>query len=477
MPVPLISERPFKSLRRSLDKGSASGRLLGARSYFSKIPVEIIGLIFEHATHSDKDIKRTEVILSHVCRHWRAVALNTATLWTSMAIDMSKHISPATFLITGTRILTYLARSKFLLIDVWLNIAGTQLSYHRIHLMDALVNHVARWRRLTVLTNSESQTFLVSRMLGDRYTPNLESVTVRLDSPVTNNDPISLDPLVFRNGAPMLSYLSLDVSSSRIYLPPLQNVTTLLLSAAVYQPPCFTFKTFCTLLCLPLLEALSLHQDICGSPLDSDVLGNLSLPNLRHLRLDASPVITNLLMYFNAPNLESLVIKDVDLGSSGDIGEPTYPKDPSTCFPSLKYLTLSGADPTSPSSAIPIARITRSIEHLVVSDYTFCIIYDIDWTDEKAGIWPNLCSLTVCCGCSAGYGSGSGGFAEPSYFLSGAQIRRGMTYRFMPETLGGMRDNNLEGLNELMAICSIEEITSVFGFTDAEWPPPRKIQR
>ncbi|EUC56151.1 F-box-like domain protein, putative, partial [Rhizoctonia solani AG-3 Rhs1AP] len=94
----------------------------------NKLPLEILARIFEDVvnTHpcpvledrlrvpSKATFLKDPVILSHVCSHWRRVAINTATLWSHIDIDPSL-ISLSE---TSARLDFYKARSADALLDI-----------------------------------------------------------------------------------------------------------------------------------------------------------------------------------------------------------------------------------------------------------------------------------------------------------------------------------------------------------------------
>ena len=66
------------------------------------IPIELLRAIFDLAVYSqplpdDRDPRRltAEVVLSHVCRHWRQVALDNPLLWTLIHFRTHAHFNRA----------------------------------------------------------------------------------------------------------------------------------------------------------------------------------------------------------------------------------------------------------------------------------------------------------------------------------------------------------------------------------------------
>nr|GAT45220.1 predicted protein [Mycena chlorophos] len=76
-----------------------------------KLPVEITSLIFAHCVPQNAlncTLWRAAVVLSSVCRHWHAVALATAELWTSIPLEIDRHRPKK----TAKGVKLWMARSK-----------------------------------------------------------------------------------------------------------------------------------------------------------------------------------------------------------------------------------------------------------------------------------------------------------------------------------------------------------------------------
>ncbi|KAH9886938.1 hypothetical protein C8Q73DRAFT_668912 [Cubamyces lactineus] len=123
------------------------------KSPFDRIPVEILAQIFGCATEEEPgmltgiDIRHRGVYylhtyvapsslgaITHVCSHWRAVALNTPDLW--RRVDVYEHVEPLTMALN---------RSRNKTIDVSLHrVAGAQLA------LPLLTIHSHRLRKLSL---------------------------------------------------------------------------------------------------------------------------------------------------------------------------------------------------------------------------------------------------------------------------------------------------------------------------------------
>ncbi|KAI0043179.1 hypothetical protein FA95DRAFT_1682082 [Auriscalpium vulgare] len=73
---------------RSQALDGAHHTLLASTNHFAKLPVEIVGMIFDCAALSLPHA--TPVRLSHVCQHWRTVALAQRALWCTLVLSNAK---------------------------------------------------------------------------------------------------------------------------------------------------------------------------------------------------------------------------------------------------------------------------------------------------------------------------------------------------------------------------------------------------
>ncbi|TBU23258.1 hypothetical protein BD311DRAFT_731651 [Dichomitus squalens] len=119
------------------------------------LPVELLTRIFQLGVDSqpapdDRDPCELtfEVTISHVCRHWRNVALHTPHLWTTIHFRTTPHM---------TRGNTYLARNARLPIDIYVDTCSEDAYAHRqdllfreqfIPVFNIVLPHIDRWREL-----------------------------------------------------------------------------------------------------------------------------------------------------------------------------------------------------------------------------------------------------------------------------------------------------------------------------------------
>ena len=107
-----------------------------------------------------------QVTVSHVCKHWREVALETPALWSDIDLETGRHAAPS-----RRRASTYLSRSKGYPLSISIDVnewdaddesvysgqsdyqsptANTQLQ----DIMDLLLPHTSRWRKFKLVAES-----------------------------------------------------------------------------------------------------------------------------------------------------------------------------------------------------------------------------------------------------------------------------------------------------------------------------------
>ncbi|KAI1794762.1 hypothetical protein LXA43DRAFT_883166, partial [Ganoderma leucocontextum] len=119
------------------------------------LPVELLTRIFQLGVDSeplpdDRDPCHLtfEVSISHVCRHWRQVALHTPLLWTTVHFRTKSHM------VRGN---LYLVRNARLPIDIYVDTCSEDAHAHRkdllfrdefIPVFNILLPYIDRWREL-----------------------------------------------------------------------------------------------------------------------------------------------------------------------------------------------------------------------------------------------------------------------------------------------------------------------------------------
>lgn len=124
------------------------------------------------------------LIFSHVCRHWRYVALSIPMLWSTIWIDRPRpaHVP---------MVKLWLERSmpcplSLHLRQSWPQSSCKRMDPHEYELTDVILHllsaHINRWRVVDFSFSHEAHQPLLSLPKGPDIAPRLESVTLRFDS-------------------------------------------------------------------------------------------------------------------------------------------------------------------------------------------------------------------------------------------------------------------------------------------------------
>ncbi|KAG1834235.1 hypothetical protein EV424DRAFT_1532475 [Suillus variegatus] len=283
-----------------------------------------------------------EVLISHVCHHWRVVALNTPSLWTE--IDVSPLDSPP-----FERVQTFLERSKSLPIDIRIDCeppdddeeedsSGSEdselgQSPHSMtfsdldNLMSLLVPHISRWGSVEVAVACYKHMFIFLSAVSDPSiagAPQLEALQLYHHEDAESLTAFAQPDLVqhfklFGGVAPRLKSVALwgvHVDWCQEWLSCGSNLLDLELAYHTddVRP---SWTQFAAILCgAPKLETLSL----CSSgSYGNDYTGVIELHSLTQLVLAFhSPVyVSGLLRRLAFPALKSLTL-DLDDGDFTD---------------------------------------------------------------------------------------------------------------------------------------------------------------
>jgi F-box-like len=179
---------------------------IDAQSEVSKLPVELLSLIFQHC---DPQI-RPRLDLTHTCRQWRLIAVNYPRLWTDIYINTYiASSSNATHEHFESLLSMQVDRSDRLLLDViWI----ADFEEDIIRCLHTIENKApfSRWRSLEISgvgRNSHAESVLTSLV----EFPNLESLTI------SRGTGIHLANIFCRAAVPKLQMLDLRMGDSWAY--------------------------------------------------------------------------------------------------------------------------------------------------------------------------------------------------------------------------------------------------------------------
>lgn len=315
--------------------------MLGPRPPVHTLPVELLSRIFRIGSlpdFSDSPFllkpdqsfysapnSNPQVVISHVCKRWRQIALRTPTLWTSL------HIRRASDLDRAKVYLSRCSTSAFPL-DVLVDTVAVADHYPGITLcrdelediFDIILPHLYRWRSFFLkLRDSECKNKARTRLCASGPAPVLETLQLYHFEEWTSQDlylsTVQPPMMLFDGIIPNLKNVSLigvNLTWSRTpYLRGLRNLE-LALHAESVRPSYAQWEAL--LRNSPDLEKLSLHysgpkfpSDVTIHSIDESWPPNKDLIELKNLRdiniVDLDPDYLCLIFeHLNMPNVKRL---------------------------------------------------------------------------------------------------------------------------------------------------------------------------
>ncbi|KAF4577064.1 hypothetical protein EYR36_005051 [Pleurotus pulmonarius] len=331
-----------------------------------------------------------ELLVSHVNRRWRCVAIGTCSLWRRVAVIPEKATEETQ---------TYLRRSKShpteIRVDGWPWEHPMPLA-----LVAPLAQNIKCWRRAVINVSLEYPNHLLLDHLAKYPTILMHLDYISLDVEVVNYPPgyPTLEPgpiQILKLGTPRLEFVRLRGVAPQFFRPPMATVVTLHIELTKDIP--FSYNTLKDLLTAsPTLTNFSLYGDLLHFP-DWPAPGAelIRLPGLKSLRLWGTHgwIYSNVLRRILAPALLSLYLKEVQ---ETDL-EPFWVSTACNNFPSLRELTFCDFD----FSALSYYKAYAAFPHitkLTVLNTTFdipIIVTLLGHRSANARIWPQLRELSV----------------------------------------------------------------------------------
>jgi hypothetical protein len=288
---------------------------------------------FAERLHDDRRYRvPQQIVLSHVCRHWRAVCHETSDLWTNIHINHTNHASIHQEILSRSRnkaITVTVNLPNHQSIDLWPEDRIASFT----ELFMAVRNHSARIRHLFLRSTNPTLRIIINNVFEDVELSSLEQLHVEQAGaqPVCFFGPLVFNPAVFRK---------------------------MTLIAAMVR---------CEAPCLSELESLNLHTS-SGTLLDQEQLSHMSYPNvpagptmrnLRVLSIDATyPVVTDdrLTPSFNPLTLTQLSICNIQCPDASErIAEAILRLFNIVCMaPGLQTLSLENLDHNTFSTFINV---------------------------------------------------------------------------------------------------------------------------
>ncbi|KII87160.1 hypothetical protein PLICRDRAFT_176946 [Plicaturopsis crispa FD-325 SS-3] len=359
----------------------ARGRvILNRRAPISRLPNEIMGIIFEHGVVQCTSGRIPfEILVSHVSHHWREVALSTPQIWTDIEI---MHMPEHTALLD-----LYLQRSRTCLIDVS---SGDGWSRSSIH-FERLIQHCHRWRTFSAHDMSPSD----APLFVELNVPNLRSLDIAIEADCQwVYEPDSPQIRMFRGGAPLLSVLRID---SNIFsagpFPGLTALKELRLGGEYDVVPFEHLRE--ALVDMKVLEKLAFHCCEVRFPASPTPV---VLPSLKKLHLDAVTSVDDYLVPFAlallTPSLEYLGFRSSQKNQLDRFARCVQAST-SPQYPRLHRLKLRDT-----YASVELMRALPGITHLVVISrqdaYEENILAVLSQSSlGPSPVWPSLQSVTL----------------------------------------------------------------------------------
>ena len=393
------------------------------------LPNELVGAVFEHA-HQDyyygpikndastrewvlRETWRPEVVVSHVNKLWRRLALALPGLWATCRLK-PKH--PVQVEREYHRLQTYLSRSIDADLDLYLDLTHSTTHPTVALIPRCTISHIHRLRRFVLLSDRRNDIMPLHQSLAHVSAPCLEHFEVctgkyhNIAEEGYDSKP-HWDPRLFNEGPHNVKYIRLDSPASARFRVPLDNLVHFSLECGTAPLELLLlWVCFEQILALPHLETFSIWGEVIAHPMSSPErlpLQPIEARRLKHIRFgnakrNVDP-LKFILNYVKAPLLESLTIAEVHFYSP--IEDPSLNRgnqNPADYFfPSLKsvYLvgvvlgaTSRGVDSQSTLLHTLSSRTSKAV-HLSITDDTSYGPSDIvDGLRDEGGAtrWPGI---------------------------------------------------------------------------------------
>lgn len=364
----------------------------------SLLPVEILSLIFETG-HASSDVRdRFELLVSHVTRRWRSIAIGTPMLWTNITRGQGQmHFDLQA---------VYLARSKATHIHLTLYIESEQRvgALYLSSLCHLIRPYLGRLRQLTVSADSRKGLVELLNCFSSASAPFLKSITIIWSGfgfgiRQAGND----TRRIFSGGAPSLASFQLVNIHPASCLPPTDSMASLKLVLTRRDDRLSLFSLRDHLNGMRSLAYLELEGLVGAFTIPFPAGFTIEMPYLHSLSIDSMTTrsalqISHFLLAVQAPGLHALrlifgAIYEYDVG---DFDESLVIGGASR-FPMLRELYVN-------CYRCDLRRIARAFPSIVTLHW-HCLNPLVDITSflqeldpdsqPRAPWWPNIYSLAM----------------------------------------------------------------------------------
>lgn len=320
----------------------ANAKLRLASAGVNRLPTELISKVFELVSEEqDGAIIR----LSHVCQDWRTIAFASPRAWSKLLVDLSAPANAP----TAERALAYFERSGACPLDIQLITSTGQLSNASSDVAAALHKNLSRWRSFSFVSSSSGVcSEFVKSLSGQALSLQELNLAFQSGSSRGHGDQPRLPPN-FSVQAPSLRVLRLDgVGINLDWASTLRELETLELiqNSGSFLAHDALLRLLSS--CAKSLRTVKIHARVSDVPrfLAGSERSPIFFPHLEtlDLALHTSPV-ASLLADFEAPNLQSLSLQDIQIPSDRwcSLGIRSFLRQPASNIHHLR-LCQSGLD-------------------------------------------------------------------------------------------------------------------------------------
>lgn len=359
----------------------------------SKIPFEVLSAIFRAGALSnsnDPSSCQFGLLVSHVTRVWREVALSNPYLWTKIWVNSHRYVT------NREMVESFEKRSRNLPIELYASIRFTKSVVAREHersLFQVISILTPRLRHLGMDCTWQGCLSYVVYYLRRTAPPLLESIDINLPDHPHDGPCEDVDVKLFHE-TPSLKSVRLRGIGLQCCEPPLDTVGRLEIHDVRrgMEAPTAKFRSM-----LNGLKSLT-HLVLCELQLmpDWDHTTSIDLPSLRSLHIRPSQAYraqgSQLLRWISAPNLETLSLErfyDIDVRAIPPGTHTTVPKlvllSTHVRMDSLTWYYLGKALPG----------VTELVQRHGKCQSFLGYLRDVHRSPVPESIWPNLESVTL----------------------------------------------------------------------------------
>jgi hypothetical protein len=380
---------------------SEEAEIINMSAPVSRLPNEILGAIFGYmkGSYGANDIPDV-VVVSHVTRHWRSVALGSPSLWDTIRMNAANHS-------LGLPI-AFLTRSKSCTLDITLEVPE-DAPMSGLQMIPILIPHFGHIRHLAI--ESDDNEHVVQRLvqsLLDFHAASLERLEISLELGNSQDSFLWGDRTrIFASGAPSLSSVVLKGISLRCCSPPLAAVTYLSLDSDGDGTMLMSYNYFCNALsACRSLTWLELRGRLFAFG-SSDTARHIEIPSLISfaigypIRYRQDHYIRSTFKTISAPALRTLSLNYMHRLTLQVVVDFIQSH---TLYPMLQHLRLE--DPAVECMTANSIRATASVTHVTLiyvggiprkmAALAPLLGHKEQPVSQTDILWPRLHTLTVC---------------------------------------------------------------------------------